>query len=168
MLRKTTLVAALAVLAGVIGVRADDKPGAQFDDTVFVKTAAIDGMHEVQLGKIAEAQAKNDAVKKFAQMLVKDHTKANGDLKAAAKAANIAVPTELDEKHKKHLEFFKNYKGTNFDQDFVKHEVTDHTEAVALFTRASKEAKNKDIKNFATATLPALQKHLEEAKKLNK
>ena len=125
-------------------------------------------MHEVELGKIVAAAAKSDDVKKFAEQMVKDHTKANEELKTAAKAANIAVPEKIDAKHQKHLDMFKDYKGTDFDQDYMKHMVTDHTEAVALFTRASKEAKNKELKDFATKTLPTVQAHLEEAKKLAK
>jgi len=169
MVRKTTLVAAVALLALVIGVRAEDKQPAQaLDDATFVTMAASDGMHEVELGKIAQTMAKNDDVKKFAEQMVKDHTKANEELKTAAKAANIPVPAKIDEKHQKHIDAFKDYKGTNFDQDYMKHMVTDHTEAVALFTRASKELKNKELKDFATRTLPVIQGHLEMAKKLNK
>ncbi len=170
MVRRMKFVVAVALLAGVIGARAEDRKAADepFDDTAFVKTAASGGMAEVEVAKIAATQAKNDDVKKFAEMLVKDHTKANEELKSAAKAANIAVPEKIDDKHQKHVDTFKNYKGTNFDKDFVKHEVADHTEAVALFTRASKEAKNKELKDFATKALPTLQKHLEEAKKLDK
>jgi putative membrane protein len=171
MLHKTRLIAAVAILAVVIGVRAADKPPAGdqlFDDATFVKMAAIDGMHEVELGKIGAAQAKNDDVKKFAEMMVKDHGKADEELKAAAKAANIAVPDKIDDKHQKHIDHFKNYMGTNFDDDYMKHMVADHTEVVALFTRASKEAKNKELKDFATRTLPVIQGHLEQAKKLSK
>jgi putative membrane protein len=137
-------------------VRAEDKkPSEQpFDDPTFVKMAALDGMHEVELGKIGAAGAKNADVKKFAEMMVKDHGKANEELKAATKAANIAVPERIDEKHQKRIDTFKNYKGDNFDADYMKHMVSDHTEAVALFTRASKEAKNPQIKDFATKTLP--------------
>src|SRR3954469_15134603 len=139
MLHKTTLAAAIVFLAGALGARAEDKKAADqpFDDTTFVKMAASDGMHEVELGKIAAAMAKNDDVKKFGEMMVKDHTKANEELKAAAKNAGITVPEKIDEKHQKHLDAFKNYKGTDFDADYMKHMVTDHTQAVALFTRAS-------------------------------
>jgi len=170
MAHKRKLITAIALLAVVVGVRAEDKPppAEAFDDAGFVKMAAIDGMHEVELGKIAQAQAKNDDVKKFAAQLVKDHGKANEELKTAAKAASIAVPDKIDDKHQKHIDAFKNYKGTNFDQDYMKHMVSDHTEAVALFTRASKEAKNKELKDFATRTLPTIQGHLEQAKKLSK
>ncbi len=170
MIRRMKLALAVALVAGLVGVRADDKKPADqpLDDTTFVKTAASDGMHEVELGKIGAENAKSADVKKFAEMMVKDHTKANEELKAAAKAAGIEVPAKIDEKHQKHIDTFKNYKGDNFDRDYMKHMVTDHTEAVALFTRASKELKNKELKEFATKTLPHLQHHLEDAKKLDK
>jgi len=166
-----SLFAAVALFAAVLGARAEDKkpaPDQPFDDQTFVNMAASDGMHEVELGKIAAAKAKNDDVKKFAEMMIKDHTAANEELKGAAKAANIPVPDKLSDKHQKDLDMFKDYKGTDFDKDYMKHMVADHTEAVALFTRASKEAKSKEIKDFATKTLPVIQKHLEEAKKLSK
>lgn len=170
MVRMVKLTVALALLAGALGARAEDKKPTEqpFDDTTFVKMAASDGMHEVELGKIGAAQAKNDDVKKFAEMMVKDHSKANEELKAAAKAANIGVPDKIDDKHQKHIDAFKDYKGSDFDGDYIKHMVADHTEAVALFTRASKELKDKELRDFATKTLPVIQGHLEQAKKLNK
>jgi len=161
---------AVALVAAVIGARAEDtKPADQpFDDATFVKEAASSGMEEVEVGKIAMTKAANADVKKFAEMMVKDHTKANEELKTAAKAAGVEVPTKLLEKHQKHLDVFKDYKGADFDKDYMKHQVADHVEAVALFTRASKELKNKELKDFATKTLPHLQHHLDEAKKLSK
>ena len=170
MVRRMSLFAAVALFVGVISARAEErKPAEQpFDDQTFVKTAGSSGMAEVELAKIAVEKAKNADVKKFAEMMVKDHGKANDELKAAAKAANIEVPNQLSDKHQKHLDMFKDYKGTDFDKDYIKHMVGSHTDGVALFTQASKEAKNKELKEFATRTLPVVQKHLEEAKKLDK
>jgi putative membrane protein len=168
MTHATRLCAAVLLLAGLTAARSqttrpDDKP---FSDAEFVKMAASDGMHEVELGKLAQTKGRTDAVKKFGETLVNDHTKANEELKKIAKEANIPVPDKMLDKDQKDVEMFKEYKGTNFDADFAKHEVKDHEEAIALFTRASKEAKNDKIKAFATKSLPVLQKHLEEAKKI--
>jgi putative membrane protein len=169
MTKGTRLVALFALAVGVMASRAEDPKDKQpFDDTVFVKTAASAGLHEVELGKIASEKAKNEDIKKFAQQMVTDHTKANEELKAAAKAARIEVPEKMNETHQKHVDTFKNYKGTDFDADYLKHTVTDHNDSVALFTRASKEAKNPQLRDFATKTLPTIQKHLEMAKKLQK
>jgi len=170
MVRKTKWIVVVALFAGVTGARAEDKPGADqpFDDAAFVKMAAIGGMYEVHLGNLVAPRAKNDDVKKFAERMVKDHSAANEELKSAAKSAGLAVPDRIDDKHQQKYEAFKAYKGDNFDRDYVKGMVKDHTEDVALFTRASKEAKNPAIKEFATKTLPTIQKHLEMVKKLDK
>lgn len=168
MLLRRKLVAGFALLLGLTAAGADDKKPQPFDDAAFVEIAAMDGLHEIELGKIGAAQAKREGVKALAQMLAKDHAAAHAELVAAAKAANIPMPTKMGENFQKHVDAFKNYKGENFDRDFLKHQIEDHTEAVALFTRASKGAKNKLVKDFATRTLPALQKHLDAAKKLDK
>lgn len=155
----------LTLLLGFVGQdrKPDQKP---FDDAQFVQKAASGGLHEVELGKIGMTQAKSDDVKKFAEMLVTDHGKANDELKKCAKEAGIEVPDKMSEEDQKEVDKFKNYKGTNFDQDYMKHMLTDHEKDVALFKRASKEAKNPKIKDFAAKTLPVLQAHLDQARKI--
>jgi len=164
------LSAAAVLLVGIlVPLAADDKqttPARAFDDQQFVNEAAGGGMHEVALGKVAAMKAKNESVKQFGQQMVDDHSKANEELKKAAKTANLTVPTKMDEHHQKEVDRFKNYTGQNFDRDYVKHMVEDHQKDVAEFTRASKEAKNPAIKDFASKTLPVLQGHLEKVKKL--
>lgn len=145
------------------------KPAQQpFDDAEFVKMAASDGMHEVMLGKIGSQKASRADVKKFAERMVADHTKAGEELKTAAKEAGVAVPEQMSDEHQKHVDKFKNYAGDNFDRDYMKHMVKDHEEAVALFTKATKQAKNPALREFAVRTLPTIQAHLDDAKKLNK
>jgi len=173
------LLSCLALLLAVLGgtsMRAEDKvkpddkakPDAKaFDDAEFVKMAASGGMHEVMLGKVAAEKAKMDEVKKFGQMMADDHTKANTELMAVAKAANLAVPTKMMEKHQKEADHFKDLKDEAFDKAYIAHMVKDHEMDVAEFTKASKEAKNPELKEFATKTLPTLQTHLKKAKELH-
>ncbi len=147
----------------------DQKPAQKpFDDTEFVKMAASDGMHEVMLGKLGAEKARSADVKKFAERMVADHTKECDELKAADKEAGIPVPEQLSDKHQKHVDKFKENKRNNFDSDYMKHMAKDHEEAVALFKKVSKEAKDPSLRDFATKTLPTIQSHLEVAKKLNK
>jgi putative membrane protein len=169
MIGKMMLAAASALLACACGARAEDKaPAAPFDDAAFVKAAAIGGMSEVHLGDLAAARARGKDVKDFAGRAAKDHAAANEGLKDAAKAAGIELPAKIDEAHQKQYDAFKDYKGDDFDRDYARTMVQSHTDSVALFTRASKEAKDQGIKDYAAKTLPTLQKHLEAAKKLNR
>lgn len=164
--QKTFALAVLALAVGLVARADDKKPTADqpLDDATFVTKAASGGLLEVELGKLAATKAKNDDVKKFGEQMVKDHTKANEELKAAAKAAGVEVPAKMTEEHQKHFTMVS--KAEDFDRAYSKHMVKDHEEDVMLFTQASKGLKSKELKDFATKTLPTLQKHLEMAKKL--
>jgi putative membrane protein len=169
MLRQALLLAPFALLAVPLVTAQDKKKDDKkpFDDAEFVTTVASDGLHEIELGKLAGTNAKSDAVKKFGQQMVTDHGKANDELKAAAKEANLKVPDKMSDEHQKEFDKFKDLKGADFDKKYAEHMVKDHEQAVALFQRATKEAKNPGIKTFATKTLPVIQGHLEAAKKLS-
>jgi len=156
-------VSCFALLLAVSARAEDTKP---FTDADFVKAAASGGMMEVELGKVVAAKAKNADVKAFAERMVKDHSAANEKLKTAAKAAGLAVPDKLNDEHQKTLDKFKDYKGTDFDKDYVDCMVKDHEEDVKAFTRASQEAKDPNVKAFATETAPVVKQHLEAVKKL--
>src|SRR5436190_10631309 len=72
-------------------------------DTDFAVAVADGGMLEVELGKLAQQKATSPEVKKFAQMMVDDHTKANEELMALAGTKNISLPASLSEKSQKKL-----------------------------------------------------------------
>src|SRR6476620_6494216 len=61
----------------------------------FVNDAAQGGMAEVQLGQLALKNSQNPEIKKFAQMMVDDHGKANAELKTLAGKKNYTLPTDI-------------------------------------------------------------------------
>ena len=144
--------------------KADDKP---YSDEMFVKMAASGGMLEVKAGVLAQDKTANADVRAFGAKMVTDHTKAGNELKAAAKVAGIKVPDTLLDEHQKHLDHLKDMKKDDFDKAYIHHMVADHEEDVALFEKASKEAKDKNIKTFAEKTLPTIKEHLAMAKKIH-
>jgi putative membrane protein len=75
---------------------------AKVDDKKFAKDAALGGMAEVELGKLATQKASRDDIKQFGQKMVDDHTKANDQLKELASKENIPIPDALDSKHQAH------------------------------------------------------------------
>src|SRR6476659_5419513 len=92
--------AGLFLLGVLVPLAADDKQTTStraFDDQQFVTAAASGGMHEVELGKLAAAKAKNDAVKQFGKQMADDHSKANDALKKVANTAGLNVPTKMDD-----------------------------------------------------------------------
>ena len=53
-------------------------------DAMFIRTAAMDGMAEVEHGRLAGQNATNDETKQFAQRMVDDHGKVGDELKGLA------------------------------------------------------------------------------------
>src|SRR3954468_8308036 len=69
-------------------------------DRDFIQDMMNDGQAEVQLGKMASERAASADVKRFGQMMVKDHTKAGDELKQIATPYNIQPdPAKKDDKH---------------------------------------------------------------------
>ena len=140
----------------------------KMDSQEFAKKAGAAGAAEVEAGKLGAQKATSPEVKAYAQKMVTDHTKANKELMAAAKAKNLEVPTEPDMMHKGMMEKFERQKAdADFDHDFMQQMVRDHEALVELFQYASTDTNvDPELRAWAKKTLPHLQEHLKEAKSL--
>jgi putative membrane protein len=142
--------------------------GAAMTDQDFINMAAQTDMMEAHLGQMAADQASSQDVKTNAQMLVTDHTADYQQLGILAAKAGLAVPTGLDAAHNKMIAQFEKLKSAAFDSRYVQTMIAGHTEAIGVYTKESSDAQSADVKAYATATLPTLQKHLDGAKSLSK
>jgi putative membrane protein len=141
-------------------------------DNDFMKEAAIGGMSEVELGRLASTKATDPEIKKFGQMMVTDHSKAGAELKALAAKKNVQLPAELDSTHKSMLDNLKNKSGADFDKEYVSEMVDDHETDLKAFQEKARNATDPDVKAFAEKVVPVIQKHLDAIKaiqaKMNK
>jgi putative membrane protein len=135
-------------------------------DKKFVRAAAQGGMAEVELGKLATEKASSDDVKKFGQRMVDDHTKAGDQLKEIASKKGITVPAKLSAKDQMTKDRLSKLSGEQFDRAYMNDMVKDHTQDVSDFKRESASGTDSDVKNFAFTTLPTLEDHLSEARKI--
>ena len=135
-------------------------------DRNFMDKAAQANMAEVQLGQLAEQNGQNQDVKDFGKRMVTDHTAANDKLKQIAKKQDVTLPTKLspaDETTKDRLEKLH---GEAFDKAYMHDMVRDHEHDVAAFRRDEKNIKDAQLKDWVINTLPTLDSHLTEAKKV--
>jgi putative membrane protein len=142
--------------------------GAPMTDQKFLDMAAQTDMLEAHLGQMAADQAMSQDVKDYANMLVTDHTADYQQLLALAAKDGFSIPKGLDAAHNRMIAPFEKLKGAAFDSRYVHEMIAGHTEAIGIYTKESNDAQNPDLKAYAGATLPTLQKHLESAKNLAK
>jgi putative membrane protein len=129
------------------------------DDKTFVMNAAMGGMAEVELGRLAVSKASSEHVKQFGQRMVDDHSKANDELKSVASQQKIDLPVSLDSKHQAAVDRLSKLSGSAFDKAYVKEMVKDHDEDVKEFQREAQSGQDSAVRAFASKTLPTLQEH---------
>lgn len=136
-------------------------------DTAFAAKAAVGGMAEVALGKMAAAKGADSKVKDFGKMMVMDHGKANAELMNIAKGKNIALPASLDAEHQAKSDSLSKLSGKGFDKAYVDAMIEGHKKTLALMQSEASNGKDAELKAFAGKTAPVVQRHLEEIQKIH-
>ena len=134
-------------------------------DIAFITRATADGTTEVKLGQLAVEKSSTDDVKKLAQHIVADHTAANDALRTLAQGKKVTLPAPPSEPDPA-VTALKKLDGLKFDQAWADAMVKNHQKAVALFSSESRQAQDPDVKSFADKTLPTLNEHLDQARKV--
>jgi len=138
------------------------------DDKRFLQDAAMGGLAEVALSKLAVEKGSSDAVKQFGQKMIEDHNKANDELKQIAVALGVNVPDALDSKHESRIDKLAKLSGAEFDKAYIKEQLKYHQQNVKEFQQEAQYGSVAEVKNLASKGLPTLQQNLEVAKDLNK
>jgi putative membrane protein len=169
------------------------RSGASGDVQEFVREASMHGTAEVELGRLASERAQNAEVKKFAQMMVREHTQANSELKAAAGSHNLQVQEQMDEKHRDLAERLRGLRGAEFDREYMNAMVDGHEEVKGMLEEQAREmghdttvgttganaentragqagqhdAAQMAVSQWAAKTLPAVNQHLQQATQIS-
>ena len=137
-------------------------------DKDFILAAAQGGMTEVKLGELAAQKGTRDDVKAFGQMMVKDHTAINDDLKALATQKGVTLPDSLDAKHQGMVDKMAALTGSEFDTAYVADMLKDHKMDAKEFKAESAETKDADIKSFVDKSIPVVDEHLKRITAMKK
>lgn len=133
----------------------------------FVQEQIKDGLAEVKLGELAEKQASSPDVKQFASTMVQDHTRAGNQLKEIAQRENVELEAEdRTEAGRDEYERLAKLSGVEFDRKYIDRMVKDHQDAVDALQDQAENADHASVKQWASATLPRIKHHLEEAQQL--
>src|SRR3954447_6917029 len=113
-------------------------------DFKFATDAAQGGMAEVQLGELAKTKGTSEAVRNFGDQMVRDHTKANEELRALVTKKGGMLPAQVAQKDQSTMEHLQKETGHDFDRAYLDHMVKDHKKDVKEFRDAAKDLKDPD------------------------
>ncbi|MFC4453428.1 DUF4142 domain-containing protein [Deinococcus sonorensis] len=155
---------ALASCAPMMGMGM--APASMDPDTLFEQAVAGSNMFEIKTSQLALAKSSSAAVKSFAQQMIDDHTKAQAQLEALAKSQGVPLPTMLPPDLQIKVVTLSGLNGAAFDTAYIQEQTLGHQLALSIFQNELTAGKKADTRNLATALLPAIQMHLQEAQAL--
>jgi putative membrane protein len=166
-MRISTVAIASLLLVPAAGLYAQGINDAQIASIVVTANQV-----DIDAGKLATTQASDPEVKKFAQLMVTDHTGVNKqavDLATKLKVTPEDNPTSKSLKSggDENLKNLNGLKGAAFDKAYIDHEVTYHQAVLdAVDKTLIPGAKNEELKALLVKVRPAFLAHLEHAKHL--
>jgi len=158
----------LLAAASVFALSTTARAATDNDSANFLKAAIQGDNSEIMLGKMAvNNPTASPAVKRYGQLLIKDHTEHLQKAQALAQANGIKPPDGPTmgadtESAKLHL-----LKGDAFDKEFTQYMMSDHQKDIGDFKKEAARSDG-DISKFAQESLPTLRKHLDQALDLEK
>jgi putative membrane protein len=127
---------------------------------------------DIDAGKLAQDKSKSAEVRKFAKLMVSDHSGVNKSATALVKKLKVkpeGSPTadSLKKGGDENIANLKKLKGAEFDKAYVSHEVDYHQAVLdAMDKTLIPSAQNAELKALLVKVRPAFVAHLEHAKHL--
>jgi len=157
-----------ALLLSAAGASAQNNQS--INDAQIASIVVTANQVDIDAGKLAASTSSNAEVKKFAQLMVTDHTGVNKQ--AVDLATRLKVTPEDNDTSRslasggeKNIATLKGLTGAAFDKAYVDHEVAYHQAVLdAVDKTLIPNAKNAELKALLVKVRPAFVTHLEHAK----
>ena len=125
-------------------------------DKMFLRSATIVGMVEVQLSELALRKSTSDDVKQFASLMVADHATLIESLRASAESQGVRLPNKLPPREQTTYEQLRALSGEDFDRQYIKILADDHHKELREFRSEianTQDVMLRSVVQDATATL---------------
>jgi putative membrane protein len=138
--------------------------GANNQDKLFVREAALGAQAELELAKLAQQRATDKSVREFADRMVDVHSKSDQQLLKLGKGLNPDLPKNLDPDHQAIRNELEKAQGQSFDLAYIAAQIQDHQRTANLLQWHLSTGQNEALRKYSTQTLPEVMDHLEQAK----
>ncbi len=160
--------------------QANDAMGMSSPDVRILSVLHMKNAKEIELGKLAQQNGSSDDVKKFGEMLVRDHSACEQKVQSAAKSAGITLLS--DEQTRQVLANEKGaggpmpgtdpaaelrgLQGSDFDRAFGQKMLDGHRMLIQTVEKAQGEVRNDKVSQLLRDTLPKLREHEQMAMRI--
>jgi putative membrane protein len=131
----------------------------------FVQAVSSFDAFEQRAGKIGGIMGNSLEVRRFSRLMIDDHAKSAAGLIDSASKAGVAAPTaDLSPSQAAAVKELYAVASKDFDHTYMTNEVDSHNRALEAAQAYAAAGDNAAIKQVAAALIPAIQRHLDQAK----
>ena len=139
---------------------------AQSGDLAFVDAVARSASAEALASAVELQHTKDPKMEEFAKQLLSDSSEISQTLKPIAASKRMSLPAGMSEEDRSKLHELGGMEASAMDRQYVAlYGVARQKAILDLFDKAAVQAKDADIKAFASRNLPKVKRDLEEAQK---
>jgi putative membrane protein len=131
----------------------------------FLVKSADARMLNAQEGLLATERARSTSIRRYGQLMMKDHSMLLEKIKILARERDIFLPNQLSNRKAGDHQNLSDERGHDFDEKFVKLLIADYEKDVKLFRKAA-QCNDPEVSAFAKHYLPLIQSHLDKVKKI--
>ena len=135
------------------------------DGSEFLVRASAAGNTEVKGAKLGKEKAASVEVRRFSEMLERDHEAANMEVSKLATARDVTLPADSMNPMLKDL---GKLEGSKFDRKYMDEMIKGHKKTIDLFEKYQDKTNDTTIRGFIQKTLPVLRQHLDSAEVIDK
>ena len=156
--RKAALATAMAVAFVSVTATAQAAPPAP----EYVMKAGASDLFEKKSSQLVLRTTHDAGVRKFANMMVTDHTKSTSMVKSAAMKAGLhPKPPMLEDKQQQMLTELTNAKGSDRDHLYIQQQKAAHQEALSLQQDYASTGDAAPLRGAAGNIVPVVKHHIE-------
>ncbi len=158
----------VAVAATVVGLSAmsmaKQTPMLSAMDKQFMEDGAEGSIAEIRYARVVLKRAAGASARQFAQMMIRDHSKALLELQMLARQKGVALPNDTSEKEKVVIARIAQEKGVRLDAAYKDEMIRDHVEDIGNAQREISLGRDPQVKAAAQKSLLLFQHHLQMAR----
>lgn len=132
----------------------------QLNSPVFLVTAHMSNLYEVEAAQLALQKSTNFVVREFAERMASDHGNADAALPALAQAKGITLPPQVTMALRASLDYLATFSGADFDKAYMDRQVIAHMLSVQRASDMADSAQDVDIKALGARLIPGMRAHL--------
>src|SRR5690349_8593044 len=117
-------------------------------DANFVQELSSGNTAEITEGSLAIKQSPELAVSEFGRWMVTDHTAFGSIFANIAQQAGLSLSAKPDSTQQANIDELSKLSGTDFDQAYIKGQVTDHQQVLALLQQEVSAGGDQNLINF--------------------